>query len=196
MASLFEMLQNQLSGNTLTEISQRIGADEAGTATAMTTALPVLLGALARNTSTPDGATALHRALAKDHDGRILDNIGQHLANSDAQTGNGILGHLLGDRRTMVEQQVSKVSGLEASSVSSLLTTVAPLLMGLLGRAQQQGGLNPASLAGLIGSEEQGMVAKSPGLGRLAQLLDSNHDGSIADDLARVGKGLLGKLGR
>jgi hypothetical protein len=31
-------------------------------------------------------------------------------------------------------------------------------------------------------------------MGMLGQILDANHDGSIADDVARMGSGLLGGL--
>lgn len=193
MSSLFDGLTRRLGGGELlAQLSRTVGADEAGTGTAMSTILPVLLGALARNTSTSEGATALDQALARNHDGSIMDNLGQHLSAPNLPDGRRILGHVLGNKRAAVEQQVSGVSGLSPEKVGLLMATLAPVLLGVLGQARQQRGLNPASMAGLIRSEQQAVMARSPGLGRLAQLLDRNNDGSITDDLARLRKGLLG----
>ena len=52
--------------------------------------------------------------LAKDHDGTILDNLGGFLSNSDNGPGAGILKHVFGDKRSMVEAGLSQMSGLDA----------------------------------------------------------------------------------
>ena len=66
------------------------------TSKAMAAALPLLLGALSRNASQGDGASSLHQALANDHDGSILDDIGGFLGSGNTSSGNDILGHVLG----------------------------------------------------------------------------------------------------
>ena len=68
-------LMQQLSGDSLSRIGRQIGADEATTQSAIAAALPVLVSALARNASRPGGAEALDRALERDHDGSILDDL-------------------------------------------------------------------------------------------------------------------------
>ena len=42
----------------------------------------MLTGALARNAAKPAGAASLDQALAKDHDGSILDKVGDFLGNA------------------------------------------------------------------------------------------------------------------
>ena len=49
--SLVNLLSSQLSGSVLKQLSQTIGADEKKTEGAVSTALPLLVGALARNAS-------------------------------------------------------------------------------------------------------------------------------------------------
>ena len=66
--ALLDMLQQQLRGNTLTQISQQLGADEGTTANAVALALPMLLGGLARNAATDTGAASLDQALNRDQD--------------------------------------------------------------------------------------------------------------------------------
>src|SRR5690242_19599063 len=79
MPSLFETLTQSLGSNELGQLGRQIGADQASTSTAVATALPMLIGALAHKASQPQGAQAIAGALARDHDGSILDNIQDYL---------------------------------------------------------------------------------------------------------------------
>ena len=196
MASLFETLTQTLGGDTLKQIASQVGADEKTTGTAVAAALPTLMSALARNASKDDGASSLHRALEKDHDGSILDNLGGFLGKPEAGPGEGILRHLLGNQRRAVETGLSRSSGLSAESTSKLLTTLAPILLGALGRQQKQEGLDPSKLAGLLGSERKEVERRAPeAMGLAGALLDADGDGDVEiDDIAKKGLGMLGKM--
>ena len=73
MSSLTQMLISQLGDSGLESLGETLGANPQATKTAATAALPLLFSALARNAQTEDGASALHRAIEKDHDGSLLD---------------------------------------------------------------------------------------------------------------------------
>ena len=197
MASLLETLTGQLGAGGLDQLSRRLGADQGQTQQAIAAALPMLLGALARNASRPDGAAALHQALTRDHDGSALDDLARAVAHADLGDGNAILGHVLGPRRDAVETGVSRVSGLDAQRAGQLLAVLAPIVMGAIGRMQRQKQLDPASLGGALAGERQNIERAAPGLGALTALLDADGDGQIADDLiGRLGQGLGGLFGR
>jgi hypothetical protein len=192
MSSLFETLSQQLSGNTTQQISRELGADEQATGQAISAALPVLFSALARNAAKPQGAEALAAALSKDHDGGILDSITGFLGNAQAGPGDAILRHTLGGKRQAVEMQLGQQAGLDGSTVSKLLPMLAPLVMGALGRAQREQGLDSGKLAELLGGERQRAEQAAPGaMGMMGQLLDSDGDGEIMDDVTKLAKGLL-----
>jgi hypothetical protein len=186
--NLTGLLGEALGGGTVSQISQAIGEDESTTANAIQAALPMLIGGLARNTQSEEGASSLLNALNNDHDGSVLDNLGGLIASvaggGGAGAGAGILGHIFGGQQPHVEQGVSAASGMDMSKVGPLLMMLAPIVMGALGRAnQQQGGLDTSSLAGLLGGAHSQMSSGSPLLGMLGNLLDRNHDGSAVDDL-------------
>jgi len=191
--SLFDMVMSQLGAQT-GEVSRQLGADQDQTRTAMAAAVPLLMGALTRNASQPEGAASLLGALSRDHDGSILDDVGGALKAPDAAAGDGILGHVLGSRRSAVETGVSSTSGLDPQSVSRMLTMLAPVIMGALGRTQRQQNLDAGGLASLLGAEREQAVAATPELGMLAGLLDSDNDGQIMDDLGKMGKSVLGGI--
>jgi hypothetical protein len=190
------LTQQFTSEQRIGKLSKQVGADPAATQNALGAALPLLMGALARNSSQQDGAQALDKALAK-HDGGILDNLDGFLEAPDVDDGDGILRHVLGNKRGTVETGVSKASGLDPSAVARLLPLLAPVVLGALGREKRQRNLNAGALANMLGSERQQLQQANPNVGLLESLLDQDGDGSVADDiLAKVGKGLLGGLFR
>jgi hypothetical protein len=147
----------------------------------------LILAALARNAAQPQGAQELHQAVAEDHDGSILDNLMGYIGNPQGANGAGILRHALGGQRPTVENNLAQATGLDPNSAGSLLETVAPLVMGALGRQQQQNGLDPQGLSQYLGEQQQEVQSANPGLmGALNSMLDSNRDGSVADDLSRI----------
>jgi hypothetical protein len=189
--NLTELLNGALNGDTVNQISQQIGADQATTSSAIQSALPMLLGALANNSSTEDGAVSLHNALGA-HDGSILDDLGGFLGNYASGPGAGILGHILGGSQGVAEGQVSQASGLDMSKVGPLLMMLAPIVMGALGRGQRESGAGVGDLAGILSGAAQQTGSNSPLMGILGQVLDRDRDGSAVDDIAGMIGGLLG----
>lgn len=194
--SLIDMLTQQLGSGGLSQIGRSIGADEKKTGGAVAAALPILLSALGRNASKPEGAQALASALDKDHDGGILENLGGFLGNPEAGPGNGILKHVLGGRRPAVERSVGKATGLDAGSVGKLLITLAPVVMGMLGKMKRQDNMDANGLASFLGRERQTAERQAPiADGLFGQLLDSDGDGDVdLGDVMKKGGGLLGGL--
>ena len=186
------ILNETLSGETIRRMSETIGADETTTSNAAQHAVPMLLGALAHNGSTPDGASSLLSALDRDHDGSVLDDVAGFLADYGSGGGQGILGHLFGQRLGAVQEHVGQTSGLDAGKVGQLLVMLAPLVMGAVGRTRQQQGLDEGSLSGFLGAASQQMGGSTSVTGILSQLLDRDHDGSAVDDVLRFAGNLFG----
>ena len=192
MNIISEMITQRLSGPIASQLSQRLGVSESTAQTAVQLAVPVILEALARNASKPQGAQELHQAVSTDHDGSILDHLSSYLGNPQAANGSGILGHVLGGQRPVVENNLAQATGMDQNSAGSLLEMIAPLVMGAVGREQQQNGLDPNGLSEFLVQQQQAEVQSNPGLmGTLSSMLDSNRDGSVADDLSRMAGGFF-----
>ena len=192
MTSILDTLQQQLGPSTIQQMARSLGADPKATATAVSAALPALLGGLSKNASSRQGAAALDSALDA-HDGSVLDNLGGLLGGGGGGIGGAILGHIFPANRSAVEQGVGKASGLNAQQVGQLLMMLAPIVMGVLGRAKQQSGLDSSQLPQVLQHSVQQMQ-QSPGLEGLAGMFDANHDGSAVDDLMKLGESALGGL--
>ncbi|MCG8327660.1 MAG: DUF937 domain-containing protein [Chitinophagales bacterium] len=198
-ANLMDLLQGSLSEGMIDQLSQQIGgADKEQTAAAASGIVTTLMGALAKNASNADGATALNNALDRDHDGSILTDImgmlgGQTQAsNSSMLNGAGILNHVLGNKQGGAIEMISKLSGLDSSKTGSLMTMLAPVIMGALGKTKRDQGLDVAGLASLLSGTVTSQQQQNPTMNLVTSFLDSDGDGSIVDDVANIGMKILG----
>lgn len=194
MAPLIDLVNERLDDRAVSQLSQQLGVDPNTTRQAVPAALTALLGGLSHNAAQPAGAQQLLGAIAKDHDGSILDNLAGALGSPQtSQQGAGILGHIFGNRRPAVETQVGRASGLDAATAGRLLMLLAPFVLGALGRAQRQRGLDQGGLSDVLNGERQRVEQMHPQHGGLLNvLLDRDGDGQIMDDLAGMAGGLLG----
>src|SRR5688572_24283765 len=154
MNAISEMITQRISGAAAGQLAGRLGISESTAQSAVQLAVPLILAALARNASQPQGAQELHQAVTADHDGSILDQLSTYLGNPQSANGAGILGHVLGGQRPAVENNLAQATGLDQGSAGSLLEMVAPLVMGAVGREQQQNGLDPEGLSQLLVQEQ------------------------------------------
>ena len=187
MNAITQMITQQLGGSAVSTIAQRFGISETAANTAVQIGVPLIMAALARNASQPQGAESLHEAINNDHDGSILDNVMGYLGNPQSQNGAGILGHVFGNQRPAIESNLAQATGMDQNSAGGLLETLAPLVMGSLGKAQQQNELDPSGLSNLLNSQQQEAQANAPDvMSMLGSMLDQNKDGSSMDDLQRM----------
>ena len=195
MASIIDLVTSQLGSGGLGAIAGQLGIGEDKVQGAVQTGLSVLTGALARNAAKPSGAASLDQALTKDHDGGVFDKIGDFLGNAGTGPGSAILGHVLGKKQAPVTTAIGKQTGLSPQQSTSLLVTLAPLVMGALGKMKQQQGLDASGVAGALAGERQQIEQSAPS--GLAGLLDmvggAGGGGGLLGKLLGFVKGLFGK---
>lgn len=203
MANLIDLLQSQLTDGMIDQLSKQIGAPQQQTRTAADSILSSLIGGLAKNSQQPGGAEALASALDNDHDGSLLDNLNDIISgkaqeiNPRAANGEGILKHILGGKKGGIMDMVSQISGLEQGKAGNLMSILAPIVMGMLGRQKQQSGIDAGGLASILASalgqqRQRGGMASS----LIKGILDRDGDGSAIDDVAQIGMSIFSKFFR
>lgn len=203
MANLMDLLQGQLSEGLINQLSQQLGgADKQQTQVAAEGILSTLMSAMSKNAASPEGANALASALDNDHDGGVLDNLTDLLGGgganqnqfSRALNGAGILKHVLGGKQSGVIDMVSKMSGLGGDKTGSLMTMLAPMVMGMLGKQKRSQGLDAGGLAQFLSKSVNSASSKRQEMGLIGKLLDQDGDGSVMDDIAGMGMKMFGKF--
>ena len=198
--SLAEELFQQLQGAPLQQMSQQLGTGQMQTASAISAALPLLLGALGKNTAEPQGAEALFGALQKDHAGLDLGSVlsavlGGGAAPSRQTDGAAILGHIFGGTQPRAEASLGQATGLGGDKAAMLMKLLAPVVLSFLAqRFMGQGNANPSGLSQALGQERQ-VAQEQGGLGGglLGAVLDQDGDGQMGlGDIFKIGMDMLG----
>lgn len=193
MSQLLETIVSEVSGSALESLSGSLGTESSKTEGAVATALPLLIKAMANNSSESSGAEALSSALDRDHDGSALEDIaGLVSSDSSVDTGSAILKHVLGSKTDQVANGIAKSAGLDKGTSIALIAKLAPVVMGYLGKKKREDNLDSSGLASLLNSESRAAEEKAPSqMGLLGKLLDSNNDGDVTDELVDMGGSLL-----
>ena len=181
---LLSMLLNQGGGQAVQQLATNFGLDQNQAASALSSLLPVLGQGLARNASSQGGLESLLGALAGGGHQRYLEDPSLIGREETILDGNGILSHILGskDVSRQVALQTSEKTGIAVDVVKKMLPMVAALAIGALSR--QTANAQSAAPAGMPGGGLSDL---------LGQFLDSNRDGSVADDLLGIAARLLQK---
>lgn len=188
-----EALLGLLQGQDLGQLAEQVGGNEGQVKNGVMAALPAMLTALSKNTGTEKGAQELNNALETKHDGSILNNLSGYLSNPDLKDGAGILNHLFGSQTSNVANAVSQSSGLDSNGSMKMLQMLAPVLMGMLGQQKKQNNLDAegiGNLTSMLASNFGSEAGASGIMEAVTNLLDSNKDGNVMDDIM----GMVGKL--
>lgn len=177
------LITQAVSGTVSQQISKATGVDETKVQSVIDSGLPVIIGQMARNTSTSDGAVQLDAALAKDHAGGSLlgDLAGLFTGGSSNIDGAKILTHVLSGNQTTANEQISQKTGVDAATVAKILSFVAPIIMAYLSKQKQSSDLDAGGIGDLLKSQTSS--GGSPLMDIATAFFDKNKDGSIVDDL-------------
>lgn len=193
MDSIISLLLSQLGSGTTSQIGDELGIDDSKVQQVIGMALPMLIGALNRNTSSSKSdAAALTDAIQRDHDGSILDNISQAITKRETiDDGTAILGHVFGDKSSGIMNSVSRATNLDADQIAQIFAMLAPIVLGALGKLQRKNELDADGVTSLLQKERKTVEKSSSGL---TQLLDMDGDGDVSEEIISLGSNLLGGL--
>jgi hypothetical protein len=192
MNSITQMISQNIAGSAVRAMAAKLGLSEAMTEQAVKIAVPLILARLAQNAAQPEGAGALQDAVSKDHDGSIFGDLMGYIGNPAAANGAGILGHAFGAEQAEVQSELSAKAGVDPGTAGSILEMVAPIVMGAIGQTQQSTDLGSGGLTDLLNptppreNEQAAAAGSSDLMGSLNDMLDSNKDGSVTDDVGRI----------
>jgi hypothetical protein len=193
MSGLVDTVLSHLDDTQVSAIASQLGVDPTQARSAIEHAVPLIVGHLAQNASTPQGADALNNALGEHAGFNISDVLSGVLSGSGGQgIGGAILGHIFGGNQNAANQGLGQVTGLGSQNSAQLMAILAPIVMAALANhVQSQGG----GLGSILSQESQ-QIQQRGGLagGLLSAVL--NHGGGGNLDLSNMLGGVLGAFGR
>lgn len=163
--NLVDLVTSQLTGDVLSKLGGAIGANESQTRSATNAAVPALLSAFSKLASTNTGATQMATALGG-LDLKTLGNLAGLLGGGQASSlgtmGGSLLTSLLGNNLGSLAGTLASFAGLQPGIMKTLLTYLAPIVMGVI--ANQFKGARPdvAGLSRLFAEQQDNIKAALP----------------------------------
>ena len=178
--NILELLMQTQSSGPVNELSSMSGLQPKQMQQLLGHVLPALAGGLKNGARSEGGLESLVRALNSGNHDRYYDQPNS-LGNTNTRLdGNGILGHILGnkDASRSLAGHASSNTGIDSALIKQLLPLIATVVMGAMKkRATGEGLLNQQHAT----STNNGMMDM------LSGFLDVGGDGSIVDDVLRIG---------
>ena len=171
-----QLLGGLFSTSAVNAASKASGTSSSDVTSVLQAAAPSLLAGLLKNANSEEGEKSLVNALA-DHESS--DSVTDLIKNADLSDGAKIIGHILGSEEADTKKAVAKQTGVSQKGVSSILSSIAPALMTLVGGLFNKSGSSSITslLSGLLGTTTQ----KSSGLD-LASIVGGLFGGSDKSD--------------
>ncbi len=187
-----QILLEQLAGAATERLGSRNGLDATQTGSAVDSALTALLSGLQQQAGSPRQAEKLDAALARDHTGSILDDLTSAVGSDTTKLdGAKILEHIFGSKSDKVKDTVAENAGVGASAAGDILTTLAPIVLGQLGKQKQSEGLDVGGLVDILLNQKAGKG--DGGLGDLVSGMFSKKNAGLLAILLGILKVFLSK---
>ena len=165
MSGLVDSVLSNLGPGQIGAIASQLGVDPAQAQSAIEHAIPLIVGGMAQNASTPAGANSLNDALGA-HGGDLSGMLSGILAgqrfNSEltgggagSGIGGAILGHVFGGNQGAVNQGLGQATGMNSQNAGQLMAILAPMVMGALANHTQGQNVGAGGLGGLLTQETQ-----------------------------------------
>lgn len=163
--NLVDLVTSQLTGDVLSKLGGLAGTNETQTRAATSAAVPALLSAFSKLSSTNSGASQLASSLGG-LDLKTLGNLAGLLGGGQASSlgtmGGSLLSSLLGNNLGSLVGTIASFAGMQPGIMKTLLTYLAPIVLGTI--ANQFKGTKPdaAGLMSLFSEQKDNIKAALP----------------------------------
>lgn len=148
--NILDLLKSQLGTQGIGALANMLGESESNTQLATNSTAATILATLMQQAGSNNGAGAagiLDMVTKGASSAGLLGNITSLLGDNSqvsnlTNSGTGILSSLLGNKVGGIAELISNISGIKSSSANSLMSMVAPMLLGLVGKQVGNGGVS------------------------------------------------------
>lgn len=157
MMPLFDLIANAQNGQGLDLLAKQFNLNQQQMQSAMDALLPAFSEGLKRNTSDPMGMGSFLQAMGSGNHAKYFEDAANAFSQSGVAEGNGILGHLFGNKDVSraVAAQAASATGLGQEILKQMLPVIASMVMGGLfkqstGQMSQAAGMGTNPIGDII----------------------------------------------
>ena len=194
-STLLDSFRDLLTPDTVSSIASRFGETESSISRGLTGGFGAILLGLLNKTGDAGAMRDVHALVtqaATDTDGQAEGGLTSLLSGGTAALGtlgSRLLTMVFGGNSAAVSDAIGRTSGVKSSTAASLLSMLAPVALGILGRRVRAEGLSAAGLTSLLTNEADSIRSLAPaGLASLFGLGAATAPGvrrTVEDDTSR-----------
>ncbi len=187
-ATLLDSFKNLLTPQNISAVAGRLGEPETGASRGLVAGAGALLLGLLNKASDTNGIKDVHNLVTGAAPelaaaGNVGDILGSGASPALGGLGSRLISLIFGGSGAGVADVIARSAGLKPGSGTSILATVAPVILSLIAGRIKAGGLSPSGLGSMLMNEADSIKAAAPaGLG----VLLGGMGGSIAGDVSRA----------
>ncbi|GAB4499075.1 MAG: hypothetical protein OHK0019_35550 [Saprospiraceae bacterium] len=194
MANLLDSIKEYVTPELISQAAKSLSENEGGISKAIGGLAPTILAGFLNKTGDAETMSNIFNKLSNFNPDSLDDLAGLigggNLAHGDPKDAAGqILGLVFGAKIPAITNAVAAFSGAKASSVSTLLGMVGPLVIGILSKKISASGLNANGFTNLLVKEKNSILGALPSgmasILNLAELGGDSGDGAEAATGAR-----------
>lgn len=199
-STLLDSFRNLLTPDTVSSVASRFGESESGISRGLTSGFGAILLGLLNKTSDTGAMRDVHGLVTEataGTDGPAEGGLTSLLGGGTAAVGtlgSRLLSMVFGGNGAAVSDAIGRTSGVKSTTASSILSILAPVVLGILGRRVRDEGLSANGLTSLLTNEAGSIRNMAPaGLASLIGLGTSAAPGdrrTVDDETSRRAGGL------
>ena len=165
--NILDLVKTYFTPATVEKLADFVGENPSGVQNALGGILPSLLAGIMDKASTTGGANEIFSLINDNKEETILPNL-SGLLNNPEQTqglisiGSQLLPLLFGNKVGNITDRVASQNGIKKSSVSSLLSIAAPILISVIGKHFKSTGLGLSGLTSLLMGQKDAVLGALP----------------------------------
>ncbi len=178
--NILDVVKGYLGDDMVGQAASLLGENPAAVSKLVSGAVPSLLSGIINKAGTDGGAGVLD--LAKQAAGSgILDNLGSLFSgggNSNLLgSGATMLSGLLGSKSSLLSSALASFAGVKQSSSNSILSALAPIALGAIGKHALSGGLSASGLLSFLNGQKDSIAKAVPAGLNLSSVWDGMTGG-------------------
>jgi OmpA-OmpF porin, OOP family len=192
--NILDAVKGHFTSELVGKAASFLGESESGVGKAVSSLLPTVLSGITSHASTSEGANAVAEMASSAHSGGILDNIGGFFGDGGSMLskGAGLISTLFGSKTGGIVDVISNLAGVKSSSTNSILSMVAPIALGALGKHASENKLGASGIASLLSSSSSSWTSLLPS--GLSSILGGLGIGGAASAVSGAVSGATSKV--
>jgi len=163
--NLLDAVKGLFTNDLISNAASSLGESEGGIQKALSGAIPSILTGLLGKAGSSEGAAGILDQARQTAGTGIINNLSGFFSNDNSNLlgrGAEMLKAVLGDKAGGVASLVSNFAGVKHSSASTILSMVAPVALGVLGRHANENNLNTGGLVNFLSSQKASILNALP----------------------------------